>query len=204
MAFPPFVAEPVFFFDFVDPGSLVAAHLIDAAGAAGAVEWRGFELRPPPRSMIDPRDPVWQARRTRAAVHAGELGIPMEIPHMVPWSRKAHELAELARESDCYHEVRRAIFHAHFVDRIDIGRIDLLVDIAYRAGLDRTEARIALDLDRYSGIVLEHRDSARGLEVAEVPALVAGDLRLQGLAAPEALDEWRRWIGNALTTTTGE
>lgn len=198
------VTRPLFFFDFVDPGSRVAAHLIEDAGAAGAVRWRGFELRPPPRRIIDPRDLGWQARRIRAAARAAEMGIPMEVPHLVPWSRKAHELAEFARDRDCYHEVRRAIFQAHCIDRIDIGRIDLLVDIAERAGLDRTEARIALDVDRYSGIVLEHRDSARGLEVTDVPAVVAGDLRLQGLSTPQAIDEWRRWLGDALTTTTGE
>ena len=128
----------------------------------------------------------------------------METPHLVPWTRKVHELAEFARERDCYHEVRRALFEAHFVDRIDVGRIDLLVEVAHRAGLDRGEARVALDVDRYAGVVLEHRTVARELGVTEVPALVDGGRRLQGLATREAFDAWARWIGNELKTTTEE
>lgn len=197
-------AGPLFFFDFVDPGSRLASHMIEEAGAAQAVQWRGLELRPLPRLMIDPGDPVWRAHQARAAARARGLGLRMETPHLVPWTRKAHELAEFARERDCYHEVRRALFEAHFVDRIDVGRIDLLVEVAHRAGLDRGEARVALDVDRYTGVVLEHRAEARELGVTEVPALVAAGRRLQGAVTPGAFDRWARRIGNELTSTTEE
>lgn len=197
-------SKPLFFFDFVDPGSRLASHMIDEAGAARAVRWCGFELRPPPGAMIDPRDPDWLARRARVADQAGELGLPMEIPHLVPWTRKAHEMAEFARERDCYDEVRRAIFKAHFVDRIDVGRIDLLVEVAHLAGLDRTETRVALDVDRCTGAVLAHRAAARDRGVTDVPALVHAGRRLQGLATRETVGEWERWIADELTPTTEE
>lgn len=195
---------PHFFFDFVDPASRLACHMIEEAGAAHAVQWRGLELRPPPLPLIDPGDPAWRARQDRASTHAGGLGLPIETAEFVPWTRKAHELAEFARERDCYHGVRRALFEAHFVDRIDVGRIDLLVEIAHRSGLDRGEARVALDVDRYAGVILGHRAEARELGVMEVPALVDGGRRLQGVATPEAFDGWVRWIGNKLTTTAEE
>ena len=194
--------RPRFFFDFVDPGSRLACHMIEEAGAAHVVRWHGLELRPPPRPMIDPGDPDWRERQALIAPRALELDLLLETAEFVPWTRKAHELAEFARERDCYHGVRRALFEAHFVDRTDIGRIDLLVEVAHRAGLDRGEARVALDVDRYTGVVLEHRATARELEVKEVPALVDGGRRLQGAANPEALDGWACWIGNELTTTT--
>ena len=196
--------RPLLFFDFVDPGSRLACHMIEEAGAAHALRWRGLELRPPPGPMIDPGDPDWRARQDHASTHAGELGLPIEAAEFVPWTRKAHELAEFARERDCYHGVRRALFEAHFVDRIDVGRIDLLVQVAHRAGLDRGEARVALDVDRYTGVVLEHRAEARELGVTEVPALVDGGRRLQGVTTPEAFDGWARWIRNELATTKEE
>lgn len=196
--------KPLLFFDFVDPGSRLASHMIEEAGAAHAVQWRGLELCPPPRPMIDPGDPGWRARHSLVAPRALELGLHIETAEFVPWTRKAHELAEFARERDCYHGVRRALFEAHFVDRIDVGRIDLLVEIAHRAGLDRGEARVALDVDRYTGVVLEHRAEARELAVTEVPAVACGGRRLQGVTTPGAFDEWARWIRNELSTTTEE
>ena len=194
--------KPFFFFDFVDPGSRVASHLVEKAGAADCVRWRGFELRPPPRSMIDPGDADWRTRRAAVARHAVGLELPMSPPELVPWTRKAHELAEFARDRDRFHEVARALFEAHFVDRIDVGRIDLLVEIAHRAGLGRAEARVALDVDRYAAVVLEHRAGALELGVRDVPALVGGDRLLQGLTGPEGLDGWVRWIAKELTAST--
>ena len=193
---------PVLYFDFTDPGSSLAAHLIDEAGAADAVQWRGFELRPPPQPLIDPTVPIWHDHHARITGLAHDIGVPMVTPDLIPWTRKAHELAGFARERDCDQTVRRALFEAHFVDRIDIGRIDLLVDIAHRAGLDRTESRAVLDVDRYTDIVLGHREAADAHEVMTVPTLVVGDRRLEGLAGAADLARWKRWIGNELTAAT--
>lgn len=193
---------PVLYFDFTDPGSQLAAHLLDEAGVADAVQWRGLELRPPPHSLIDPTTPTWRQYHARISGLVHDYGARMETPALIPWTRKAHEMAEFARERDCDHTVRRALFEAHFVDRTDIGRIDLLVDIAHRAGLDRTETRAVLDVDRYTGVVLDNRKAARTQRITAVPSLVAGGRRLEGLAGGADLARWQRWIGNELTAET--
>lgn len=195
---------PVLHFDFTDPGSRIAAHLVDEAGVAEAVDWRGLELRPPPHPLIDAADPAWRDHHARIARLARDSGVPMGTPKLIPWTRKAHELAEFARAGDCYHAVRRALFEAHFVARIDIGRIDLLVEIAHRAGLDRTETRAVLDVDRHTGDVLEQREAARKDGVTAVPALVAGGRRLEGLATTAEMARWKRWITNELKSETDE
>lgn len=176
---------PILYFDFVDPLSYSVSHMIDHAGvAAAAIKWCGFELRPPPQPMIDPGTAEWRARHALA-----ESDTPP--PPIIPWTRKAHELCEFARERDCLHTVRRALFLAHFVDHTDIGRIDLLVEIARAAGLDRSEAKAVLDVDRYSGAVLQSRENALGQGVTDVPALVSRDGRLEG---PAVLREIERAI----------
>lgn len=195
---------PVIYFDYVDPASRLAAHLVDEAGASEAIEWRGFELRPPPHLLIDPTSSRWQDYHARITSLAHDLGVPMETPRLLPWTRKGHELAEFARERDCDHTVRRALFEAHFVDRIDIGRIDLLVEIAHRAGLHRTETRAVLDVDRYTDAVLGHREAAGAHGVMTVPTFVAGDRRLEGLGGPAEVARWKRWIRNELTAETNE
>lgn len=179
------------YFDFVDPVCYVVAHMIEAAGAAARVAWRGFELRPPPGALIDPRHDAWQDRHARAlalAEHAG--GVRPSEPTLLPWTRKAHELCEFARERGCGHRIRCALFHAHFVDHADIGRIDALVDIADQAGLDRTEAKAVLDVDRFTGVVLANRESAHARGIADVPALASGTGSLVDLGDRSEIMGW--------------
>ena len=186
-----------FYFDFIDPGSYVVSHMIDQAGAQGAFAWRGLELRPPPASMIDPQQPAWRRRHADALRFAPSLGVAMCEPGLLPWTRKAHELCEFARERDRFHAVRRALFQAHFVDRADIGRIDLLIDVASGAGLDRTEAKAVLDVDRYTGTVLRHRESALERDIRGVPTVVTAAGRLDHRAPLRHIERsLAGWIAN--------
>lgn len=202
--------RPVLYFDFVDPGSWIVSRAVDAVGGAGLVEWRGFELRPPPEPLIDPDDEAWRARNAVIFADPGaELahevppeggpgilpGPRLEPPPIVPWTRKAHELCELARGGDCLDAVRRALFRAHFVDRTDIGRIDLLVEIAHGAGLDRSATKAALDVDHCAATVLRHRDEARKLGIADVPALFRTAGRLEGPADLRDIERAIRQLG---------
>lgn len=186
---------PVFFFDFTDPGSYLASHLLDEAGVAERCEWRGLELRPPPRALVDPADPDWRSYHALIADCAGKRGLPMNTPSFVPWTRKAHELAEFAREQDCYQAVKIALFEAHFVDRSDIGRIDLLVEVASASGLDRSGAKATLDVDRHAAALSAHRELAKNWNVAEVPALVHGAWRIEGLKSHADVSRWTRRVG---------
>ncbi len=184
--------HPILYFDFVDPVSHLVSRMVDRAGVAAAIDWRGFELRPPPQPMIDPRTADWDARQAIAASHAGRLEFAGPgPPPLIPWTRKAHELCEFARERDCLHAVRRALFRAHFVNHTDIGRIDLLAEIARGAGLDRSEARAVLDVDRYTATVLSHRESALEEQIRDVPALARSGGWLEG---PQLLREIERTI----------
>ncbi len=167
-------SRPAFHFDFIDPVSYVVANMIEQAGAATLIEWRGFELRPPPGRLIDPRGDAWRVRHVRACALAERAGTGrLPEPTLLPWTRKAHELCEFARERDGARLVRLALFQAHFVDNVDIGRIDSLVDVAVQAGLDRTETRAALDVDHHTAAVLANREAARAQGIADVPALVS-------------------------------
>ena len=167
--------------------------MIEHAGAAELLEWRGFELAPPPGRLIDPRGAAWGRRHARALALAERAGTGLRLsePALLPWTRKAHELCEFASGRGCAQRVRRALFRAHFVDHADIGRIDSLVDIAVRAGLDRTETRAVLDVDRYASAVVANRESARARGVADVPALVAAT---GTLVDPGALNQIMSWI----------
>ena len=184
-----------FYFDFVDPASYLTSQVVRDAWAAADVEWHGFELCVPPRPLLDPADPAWADRQSRAVRYAQASDIPMSAPDFVPWTRKAHELAEFAGSKGHREALVQAVFHARFVGGNDIGRIDVLAQVAAEAGLDGAEARTALGVDRYADAVTQARLASRERGVESVPVLAFRGRRLAGLRSPS---EIRRWLEAAV------
>jgi predicted DsbA family dithiol-disulfide isomerase len=76
--------------------------------------------------------------------------------------------------------VRAAVFDAYFEGGRDIGRVDVLVEIASFAGLDRTETKAVLDVDRHEADVTAKRLEAQALGVTDVPALSVDGRLVEG------------------------
>jgi 2-hydroxychromene-2-carboxylate isomerase len=176
--------RPVLYFDFVDPISYLLDGEVRAveAGLDVQVIRLGVEVNPPPYALGRPDDELWEPRWAEAAEIAGRLGRTLAVPALVPWSRKAHELVEHARETaeDRVAELRDAVFRAYFGEGRDIGRVDVLVALADAVGLDRTEAKAVLDVDRFGNTVARRRDEVVGAGLRVIPTLVIGDRRLEG------------------------
>jgi predicted DsbA family dithiol-disulfide isomerase len=169
-----------FWFDFVDPLSWIverALRDLEAPGGARVVR-SPRELRPPPDPLTRSSDPFWVERREEAARAAPQA--TLAPPALVPWTRKAHELHAFAAARDAGPVVRRGIFEAFFEQGRDIGRVDVLVRIATAAGLDATEAKAALDVDKHAEDVLAARREADAAGVGEVPALLVQGRLVQG------------------------
>lgn len=181
-------AEVIFYFDYVDP----ACYLLDQALRAllpdgVTVARRPFELRRPPLPPIDPESKAWRSRCHAVQRGAADYGLAVSIPGRMPWSRKAHELSLHARAKGCCEAMHSALFRAFFERKADIGRIDVLIALAEKAGLDPTEARAVLDVDRYAAEVEEMREAALRSGVRGPPTVEAGGRRLEGLPGRQEL-----------------
>ena len=175
------------YFDFVDPLSYVASHAFERHGGAQGVEWMGFELRPPPLPLTGTADPLWAERWKQAHAWASALHLPVQAPRLVPWTRKAHELHVLAGQKGVARKVRTAVLEAYFVHRLDIGRVDVLVQIGASAGLDSIETKAVLDVDRHEVDIATSRDEARALGVTDVPTLAVDGRLLEAFPDPTGI-----------------
>ena len=174
--------EVIFYFDYVDPACCLLDRGLRALAPDGMkLVCRPFELRPPPLPPIDPGSGPWRARCDGVQVGAADYGLQVSIPRWMPWSRKAHELFLHAREKGCCEAVHAALFRSFFEKKADIGRIDVLVALAEEEGLDATEVRAVLDVDRYAAEVEELREAGLRSGVRGPPTLEAGRQRLEGL-----------------------
>lgn len=173
------------YFDFVDPLSFLLSRALETLieeGAEGAIPivWSPFELRPPPAELVLVEDPAFTGRWAHARDAGRELGLDLRPPRLMPSSRKAHELHLHAISKGVGPTVRDSIFGAYLLEAKDIGRVDVLVQIAVGAGLDATETKAVLDVDRFQQDVSEARQAAIGEGITAPPTLVRGTARLEG------------------------
>jgi predicted DsbA family dithiol-disulfide isomerase len=193
----------VFYFDYIDPGSYLVHRILQRlAVPSERITTVGVELAPPPAPLIDPADPAWAAYTRVVAELAADASLSWPPPpSFCPWTRKAHELGRHAAERDRFDEVHDALFRAYFEDGADIGRVDLLVAIATRIGLDLTETKAVLDVDRHAEAVEKARLTALAEGLGRVPTVKSGAGSLEG---PVRIDDLRTLLEESGVWQPGE
>lgn len=103
-------------------------------------------------------------------------GIPFAFDRMprTPNTLLAHRLVLLAESEGFGEPVIRALFEALFLEGRDIGRRDVLLEIAGQAGLEPAASAAFLDGDEGAAEVVRHHQRAQRLGVQGVPVFVAG------------------------------
>lgn len=177
-----------FYLDYMDPGSFLMDGRLRVLERELelVVERLPWEVVPPPGALLDPTDPSWTGYWESMAAEGAADGLELTRPALVPWTRKAHELGLLAREKGCFDKVHQAVFRAFHMEGRDIGRVDVLVSLGRDAGLDLTETKAVLDIDRLAPDLEAVRAEGKSLGVRGVPSLVLGEQVIEGVhGAPE-------------------
>ena len=181
-----------FYLDYIDPGSFLMDRTLGLLEEAGvvAVERIPWEVRRPPEPMLEADDPAWTAYWEEMAGRAGAAGLELVRPRLVPWTRKAHELGLLARAKGCFDNVHRDLMDRFHLEGRDVGRVDVLVARAGDHGLDRSEAKAVLDVDRHAEALDRIRVEAMEAGIRGVPTLGHGDRYLEGVHDLNAVQEF--------------
>jgi predicted DsbA family dithiol-disulfide isomerase len=149
------------------------------------VEIRPFELRPDPVPTLRPEDDYLPAIWGRSVYPmARQLGMPLTLPSVSPQPRteKAFLVLQLASENAVADEYSRAVFQAFFQDDRDIGRDDVLVDVATSVGLEPAATEQALiSPERRARHAFDLRDAA-AIGVSAVPSFLVEDRLIPGVA----------------------
>jgi len=137
-----------------------------------------FELRPVGTPLLQPGEEwMQQAWVRRVQPLARELGVDIRDPRLSTRTRKAHEAVAFARSEGALEAMHAAVYNAWWVQGRDIGRIDVLAELAGEVGLDPTAMRVALDIDQWAQRVEQDLQLAGRLRLSGVPAylLTVGD-----------------------------
>ena len=165
------------------------------------IRWRAFPLHPDiPEDGLS-LDAVYAAKnidvaqaKARLQKVAQELGLPWGDRQNTYNSRLAQELgkwAEAKGQGDVYH---KAIFHAYFVEGINIGKADELVNLAKSLGLPAEEAQDVLNARSFCEAVDADWDLSHKLGITAVPTFVFDQRAVVGAQPYEVLERLIRGV----------
>lgn len=150
-----------------------------------------FELRPYPVPTLRPEDDYLQnAWRNSVYPLARRMGVDIRLPDVSPqpYTRLAFEGLEFSKEHGKAGEYNSAVMRAFFQKSLDIGDLNVLVDIASAVGLDGPGFRRALEGGEYTertAALLRHAREDIGL--TGVPFFLIGTRALTGLQSAASL-----------------
>jgi len=155
------------------------------------VRWRAFELRPEPVPTLDPNgDYLVSAWKNHVYPLAAKMNMDLKRPPVQPRSRLAHEAVKWAESLERFEEYHIALFRAFFSHGKDIGKIEVLKELASGLGLNGKSLQKSLAAGEYTARVLADQQEAVQARVRAVPAFVVnGQVVAAGVQTAERLRE---------------
>ncbi|MFI5530403.1 DsbA family protein [Kitasatospora sp. NPDC051853] len=150
------------------------------------IEWMPFELRPHPTPTLRPEDAYLPAVWARSVYPmARRMGVDITLPTVSPqpYTRLAFEGYQYAAEHGRAAEYTPRLLRAFFQENRDIGRTEVLADIATELGLDADGFTRALDEGTYTETHREALRTAEAYRISVAPTLIIGERhRIEGVA----------------------
>jgi predicted DsbA family dithiol-disulfide isomerase len=157
------------------------------------VTWLPFDLHPeyPPEGM--PRARLRERYGEHLDAHLRTLferhSLRFNPPHVMPNSRAALRVTELARDRGLHRPVHERLMAALWDEGRDLGGTGELAALATDAGLDEAEVGAVLAGDRYEDRVLASTTHAQTIGINGIPAfLLDGRMLILGAQPPEVFE----------------
>lgn len=175
--------------DVVCPWCIVGYKQLEAAlvmtETRASIHWHPFELNPQMAEVGEnladhlaakygttPAD--GQQNRARLTALGAEVGFVFDFADDMRMHNtfRAHQLLHWARVQRRQHDLKMALFAAHFTDRRNIDDAAVLADVAAAIGLDHAEATAVLADQRHADEVREERDAWAARGITGVPSVI--------------------------------
>ncbi len=161
------------------------AAALEATGTAHEIHWHPFELNPdmPPegqnlREHIAEKYGSTTAQSEQSRIQMTQIGTDLGFSFQYSDDMRmhntfnVHQLLHWADEQGRMHDLKMALFTAHFTDRRNLSDDAVLADVAAEIGLDRDKALAVLADQRYAADVRNAENHWIGQGIRGVPAVI--------------------------------
>lgn len=155
------------------------------------IHWHPFELNPnTPHEGRNYREHIMekygttaeniQENRARMAEVGSEAGFHFQFTDDFRTYNtfNTHQLLHWASQQGRMHDLKQALFVAHFVDNKNISDHNVLADVAAEVGLDRDEALAVLADQRFAAAVEKEKQHWQQQGIQSVPSMVLNERHL--------------------------
>ncbi|OLF39137.1 DsbA family protein [Psychrobacter sp. Cmf 22.2] len=155
------------------------------------IHWHPFELNPNmPSAGQNLREHIMEkygsskaesdASRARMTEAGSEVGFTFNFDDDTRMHNTfdLHQLLHWADQQDRMHDLKQALFTAHFTNGRNISDKEVLADIAAEIGLDRSEALAVLQDQRFAKEVRETEKHWQQQGIQSVPAIIFNERHL--------------------------
>ncbi len=160
------------------------------------VKWVHFPLHPDTPQEGKSLEALFAGRGFNIAQKQAEMRARMEAEGL-PYGNRSHTYnSRLAQELGAWADtqpggeaIHDAIFHAYFVDGLNIGDAEVLLRLARSVGLPEDKAGEVIQKRTFQEAVDADWEKSRNYGVTGVPTFVAGGYRVVGAQPYEALEQ---------------
>ena len=161
------------------------------------MEWLGIEIHPDTPAGGMPIAQMFPTADTKAMMqHLRAMGAPFGIIFAditrISNSRLALQAAEFSRGRGRFDAFHDAVLQAYFGAGLDIGDLDVILELGREAGLDAAELRQALEAGTYLPRLREMQEEASAAGVTGVPTFILGGRRT--IVGAQSLDVFRNTL----------
>ena len=181
--------------DVVCPWCVVGYRQLAAAlektHTAHEIHWHPFELNPNmPSEGQNMREHITEkygsskaeseASRAQITKVGSDVGFEFNFTDELRMHNtfNLHQLLHWAEQQGRMHELKQALFTAHFTDNRNLSNIAVLADIAAEIGLNREEALAVLEGQRFANDVRELEQHWQRQGIQSVPAIIFNEQHL--------------------------
>ena len=161
------------------------AKALDASGTDYELHWHPFELNPnmPPEGQ-NLREHIAekygatpeqsQENRLRMAQAGNDVGFEFSFADDMRMHNtfNVHQLLHWADQQGRMHDLKQALFAAHFTHRRNLSDNNVLADVAAETGLERTEALAILADQRFANEIRAAESAWVSKGISSVPAVI--------------------------------
>ncbi|MBH0007463.1 DsbA family protein [Psychrobacter sp. SWN149] len=149
------------------------------------IHWHPFELNPnTPAKGRNYREHIMekygntaedvQENRDRMTAAGAEVGFNFQFTDDFHTYNtfNTHQLLHWADQQGRMHDLKQALFIAHFVDNHNVGDSTVLADVAASIGLDRTEALAVIEDQRFAEDIRQSVQHSKQQGIQSVPSVI--------------------------------